>query len=1663
MDFKLPNQFKGFFRKRLDVFKDPTQAFYRRKQAVVGLGREYVSKAKELRREAPLAERAFPQFGAGRVSEKFFPEFKTPRTRLVEAPEEEAFNLALQAGLFFEGGVQPRGRMTPRMAREILKVKKGASQSQIKTAYKNLLEKEFPKRLVDLAKRRQVNVANLIWEATDALLPRVIPKPEPLSKKLPVRPDTTKPLAKMAEKEVAKTSEMVATGKLRPDYSQIPPGAKILPDKIHYEYRGRTLAVPLGGEKVGLAREITKQKPKTTIAKLEKELFTDKLNAFLTESPSQEEYVKRLGAVEKQLERPEIKGSRQKLNMARATLVKQIKNLTGYEMGRNYKENYSILQTIKQNPELEGVVDKLESLIFKIDEMTGGRVKKKIMEATTTSPNLPAEGKYYIPYGKYTTRGTGNREWVQQTVPLVYMGNKRQMVGYLLNALDVKQTDLGNIVPADVKHLGRFKNVYDLFGGSGLLTSLSKKLFPKAKFHYNELDLEVINALRRVKTNPKPVQKFIAQVGRYLADNPGADWLSHFKLLYKKDPDFRVAAKLIEAAAGRTQELTPTKLSNLVKSVPSFSKIFKGVNMTNRDALKVLDRLAKTGKSSDFVWIDPPYLWSSGYAHGAEMERAKGFLDLLDKLEALDRRGVKFVFTNNDPEVQVAKAGTEAVHLRNIMGRLNQLTRNMVIIHGVKPIGTSREEIIITNLPEAKKSLAMLVQSEVEKRLKKLFKDPAAAPKEMLKFWRDIRGSSRLVPEGEKITPHQIRTIRSLRKRLRVKNREMLPVLDDLLGDVSFAKMTREDGKKMIEWLQPRNWEVIENKIAMVREMQAEERRRLAVGEKFATKQEDLEKKYGVMGEINQTVDEIANFALMIKDLPSPEPVDPSLLKSLAMLSVRHLSEGQATKLLGIKNSFHVPMRGLINISKNYEERMKRGLSKITKDLSKAEQEQVAYLQGGAKKLYKGKISKRAKAVAKYLQEVSEANIAIVNRLREARKQPPLKVRKPYLPYIVEENIRMAASLFDRTKFWEQRTKTPRDFAVGLFEKDLDRIFDAWSRSSANWLKKNLYGAFLLDRYEAVTRGSGPAKHYVKEMVDLDIYDLLSPSEKFYRSIGNAINQKVGTIIPKKVPVDEELAKSILNTSFGKELADNIKNGYLEVPRIQLPNIGDVFVKVFYPAKLAWNWSFALLNRTQPMAAIPFIGTESKLAGRIRLYGSMFPWNRKTRADYIRVLEESGYAFGRIMAGQEIPKLNKKLIKFFDQGINFLGDITELANRLENMFGFEYYLTKKVEPEIGVKISSADKKRMAAQFSAFINFLSGKGYSPLAQRSLMGRFLYVFQQYPINQLEVISEMIRVSFKDSGTQEFLKILGREGGISPKAIKAFDKMSSKSKANLFNIFLALALPVATLYALTRSWNIASRALPSMPRIAISDLASSVFSWLENPTSDEARDRLIDEWKAFTRVTAVDRLKDALSAYDYGLLQSHRTGRPVFVDQNIKNAAMLYLFGRSSLEEYEKAYPSLLGRVVGGQRAASELDRLREEMKDESRENREAAVKILKMIRSKMPSDKIAKELAEMKKSGKLNEKVTKRLKAYLEEEGRGQGMLERGIIGLNDRQQAKFVLDKIFSKMSTEELARLLKTYKEQKILTDNVKKEMKTLLKEGYGSDNRNLFEGFFRK
>lgn len=921
-------------------------------------------------------------------------------------------------------------------------------------------------------------------------------------------------------------------------------------------------------------------------------------------------------------------------------------------------------------------------------------------------------------------------------------------------------------------------------------------------------------------------------------------------------------------------------------------------------------------------------------------------------------------------------------------------------------------------------------------------KSPAGQVAQLAK---QIRENTQEAIQRNRITPEQIKLIRQLRADLGILNRELEPIMENVAGEDSLGRMTKNQANQVVRFLQPANWAKIEQEVTKIRTAEMGKRVKMVGIERFTTRYPQLEKQFGAIGALNNTLQRISNIAENIKGAPSIKETIGTLRGRIAP----YLPQAPAAEATGIRSTFHVHLRAIIGAVRAYEIGMKKALWSVFDDLTPEEALQVVSIQaGGPKKEISPKLLERAN----YLQDVFDASLAIHNMLRKARGLAPIPRRQRYISYIIEENLREAGDLYGSVAFDRIRKKTFEEFEAGLFEQDPAKIIDIWSRSSADYLKKDLFGAFLRPRYDEIQELGGQAAIYARQLMEYDIYNMTSLTDRALRS-ETWLDQKVASIFPKKIPVNKELADAILGTRLNKVLADDVEKGYIKVARFQIPNLATTVHTVFYPAALAWNLGFAILNRTQPIAGVPFIGLKNALAASIKMHSLLLPWNKAERDNYIRILEEGGHKLRQVAAGEQIQTYEGEMpiLVFIDSSINFLANATELMNRLESEIGAEKFMDEWAE-KTGIKLTQAEKEAVMARFSGFINFMFGAGYAPIAQRSTLGRILYIFQQYPLNQIfDVYTQMYRQAMQDDGARAFWETLRVEAGAGEKTRELFERLPDTSKANVYKIFLALSIPVAIMYVLSGSWNVAERAFPGMPRFALMDMFAALGEWMQDPELN--LEALKKQFAATFDPRAIQRLADEIDIQTGGIIQTRTRGTPIFVEKGGPvEASRRVAFGRQTIPEYGEAYPGILQRVIGGitgagtpAREVTALVRKRENIRQE---NRERAVQIIIEARKAKTPDERSAVLDRYKtESGERWPDIRDRIKDYLAEEKKGVTPLSRRMQIMDVEDRARLVVSQAAQKKTPEERKAYLDQIKTQGLLTPQVIKEVKRILKE----------------
>ena len=436
-------------------------------------------------------------------------------------------------------------------------------------------------------------------------------------------------------------------------------------------------------------------------------------------------------------------------------------------------------------------------------------------------------------------------------------------------------------------------------------------------------------------------------------------------------------------------------------------------------------------------------------------------------------------------------------------------------------------------------------------------------------------------------------------------------------------------------------------------------------------------------------------------------------------------------------------------------------------------------------------------------------------------------------------------------------------------------------------------------------------------------------------------------------------------------------------------------------------------------------------------------------------MELAGYEFATQIGSNKYTPPKIKLLNSVWKVWNWFSISSDLVPRYSTLYGGEGFLGKMERFE-KVQFNPEDKHRFGAAFSALANFLGGRARAPLITRkNFAAKLIYIFATWPMNQVHLYTKYINSMRSDEKFREFLAEIADSGLMSDEAYTRLSKYPPKLRAkfakNILRLLFMFSAASLLLYAVSKNWNVAARGLIQIPILesAFLELFMSLAEWMKDPSKDKA-DTIGKNLKSIVSIVSVNRVADAWNVHKYGVIQT-ANGTPVFVEPTIKNIVGILAFGRSSLPEYERAYPSTLSVLLGGNKEAGEVRKLRGEEEKRRREETDIAVDLLKLIQSKASTDEVIAEFVRLKQEGKLTDSVREKVATYLKEQATGVGPLERSIAGLTDAQQAKFIWEKINSDISTDELVALLAEYKRKGLLTENVRSELRKLIGEEAGA------------
>ncbi|MBA3051887.1 sigma-70 family RNA polymerase sigma factor [bacterium] len=347
------------------------------------------------------------------------------------------------------------------------------------------------------------------------------------------------------------------------------------------------------------------------------------------------------------------------------------------------------------------------------------RMARIMIQWDEQAPIIQPTGNSKVPVAVYR-RTVENTQFKKDNSPMQWAGAKDQMLGYILNILGLP-SELNKVTAAGLEKLSRFEYVYDVFGGSGYMTLLAQELFKDAETNLNELDADMQKIWATIKTNPEGVKARIAELSTWIhmpMKSVPVDWWNHLKEKFGKyywaTDELWTAATILKNNTGRdtTTKISPTKVHEIWNSITPYSRKLNKANIEQRDAIEIIDEALKFPQNKaekTLLILDPPYLWTSGYKHGANFERPAGFMELLDKLEQLNKKGISFMFFNSEPASvfpRVIYDWSQYLKFDEMQRRLNELAEmpGMTVLRMVAPAGVAsskfvpRKEIIITNL-----------------------------------------------------------------------------------------------------------------------------------------------------------------------------------------------------------------------------------------------------------------------------------------------------------------------------------------------------------------------------------------------------------------------------------------------------------------------------------------------------------------------------------------------------------------------------------------------------------------------------------------------------------------------------------------------------------------------------------------------------------------------------------------------------------------------------------------------------------------------------------------------------------------------------------------------------------------------------------------------------
>lgn len=739
-------------------------------------------------------------------------------------------------------------------------------------------------------------------------------------------------------------------------------------------------------------------------------------------------------------------------------------------------------------------------------------------------------------------------------------------------------------------------------------------------------------------------------------------------------------------------------------------------------------------------------------------------------------------------------------------------------------------------------------------------------------------------------TPAQVSLLNALRKRAGIRLSELQKAG---ITEGSLKKLSESKAKELITFAQPKNiMEDIMPAISGVREKAAETRYGVVKAFNMPLKSTSklLETAAPQVSKLQEIVNDVKNLAGSIKQSKALGKKSTNPLSFL----IPFLPEQLAAKVAGVSEEFFSHASAINGIAERYGSRIKEISNSVLLPLTEEQRRAVVFVSQHIpvpKELFKMSKEKPVQDAAKKLNELMDIHYEFSNWFRSIAGKGPMPKKQNYLPWVLSQQVKdILGEQGTRVRFQDVRTKETQDFLAGLFEQDPMKIFDALANSSTQYAKANLYNGILKKRIESLgglEKISPVAKQFGQQIENLDIYGRPSDTNLYFRQGADATANLINNLIPgnkKTLEISPALKKSLDNTFWRDQLNQMYDaEGKITVPKIDVGRaISAPFVQLPYLLKLSFNIPFGILNITQPQLGISTMGLKSFVQANKRFFGMVMGKEPQEYARVQRILEELGVLSKSVYGGeatglQEIKAkgffkkadgTNMNLAEITQHSLTSVGRLTEFYNRMVSFLQSEEFLKGKIAKGAeagGIKpLSRKEMEKVSTQVSIFYNFLSGKFHSPAAQRNPLGQALYVFNQYPLNILDVYHEGIKhVAGKDPAAQAFWRRMAQEGGASKATLDAFNSLTTDTKKNVGNLMLAATLPVATVLLLTQNWEMAKRAFPGQSRFSVANpqikLMQAAMLYYQDPekNADDFRKAIEDYFEP----VAIKRVWDAM----------------------------------------------------------------------------------------------------------------------------------------------------------------------------------------------------------